>query len=238
MLMCNSIFLRSAKLATTKAPLSPEEFRKHLVRWVVRSDQPFTAVEDEDFRSLLSRPKPDIAVPSADTIKNEIMKTYEEKKACIGDQLRNAGSKISLTLDCWTSPNAKAFLGITAHYIDDVWVPRSLVLDFVPLDSQHAGEDLCEALVATCEQFGILPKLLGIATDNAANISKLLVCFESACLDLDRGVTFDKKEQHVRCVAHITNLAVQALLRELGTVPWSAESSLDDDTATQAGKVP
>jgi hypothetical protein len=144
--------------------------------------------------------------------------------------------KTSLTLDCWTSPNAKAFMGITAHYIDDDWKPQSLVLAFVHLDSQHAGEDLCEALVAACEQFNILPELLGITTDNAANIDKLLACFEQACLD--RGVTFDKKEQHVRCAAHVINLAVQALLRELGTVPSSAESSVDNDTATQAGKVP
>jgi hypothetical protein len=144
--------------------------------------------------------------------------------------------KISLTLDCWTSSNVQAFMGITAHYIDDTWVPRSLILDFVPLEGEHTGENLCEALVATCERFNILPKILGIATDNASNIDKLLCCFKTACLD--RGVTFDKEEQHVRCVAHITNLAVQALLRELGTEPSSAGSSRDDGTTTQAGNVP
>jgi hypothetical protein len=233
MLTCNFNLLRSAELTVIKTVISPEEFRKRLVQWVVQDDQPFTAVETARFRSLFS---PDTVIPSADTIKNEVMKTYKEKKACIGDRLRNAGSKTSLTLDCWTSPNAKAFMGITAHYIDDDWKPQSLVLAFVHLDSQHAGEDLCEALVAACEQFNILPELLGITTDNAANIDKLLACFEQACLD--RGVTFDKKEQHVRCAAHVINLAVQALLRELGTVPSSAESSVDNDTATQAGKVP
>jgi len=224
---------RAAGLAAIKAPLAPEEFKRSLLKWVVGDDQPFTAVESERFRSLFS---PDTMIPSADTIKREIMKCYREEADRIGDRLCNAGSKISLTLDCWTSPSTQAFMGITAHYIDHAWIPHSLVLDFIPLDGAHAGEDLCEALFATCERFNILPKLLGIATDNASNIDKLLDCFESACLD--RGVKFDREQQHMRCTAHITNLAVQALLRELGTEPSSASPSIDEDTTTQAGKVP
>ena len=75
------------------------------------------------------------------------MATYEEKKGRVADLLRSVGSKISLTLD------------------------------FVPLESEHMDEKLCEALVATCEWFGILPSILGIATDNASNLEKLLSCF-------------------------------------------------------------
>jgi len=85
---------------------------------------------------------------------------------------------------------------------------RSSLLDPVPLE----GENLCAAFVAACEKFNTLPKLLGVTTtDNASNIDTLLNCFESTC---GRDI-FDKKEQHVRCVAHVVNLAVQALLREL-----------------------
>jgi hypothetical protein len=210
---------------------------------VIRNDLPFAIVESADVRLMLKRLRSDIVVPSADTLKREIMNRHREESACVGDRLRNASGKISLTLDCWTSPNTKAFMGITAHYIDANWALQSLILDFVPLPGLHTGEELCEALVATCDRLGILPKLQGITTDNAANIDKLLVRFESACYD--RGVMFDKKEQHVRCIAHVTNLAVQALLRKLGTEAWDAESILDDDndgdddgSATQTGRLP
>jgi hypothetical protein len=124
-------------------------------------------------------------------------------------------------------------MGITVHYIDGAWVLHSLVLAFVPLHTLHTGKALCEVLVAACEQFNILPKILGITTDNAGNIGKLLECFEEACLE--RGVTFNKGEQHVRCVAHITNLGVQALLRAFDTEPSSAKSS--EAETTQARKV-
>jgi hypothetical protein len=85
-----------------------------------------------------------------------------------------------------------------------------------------------------CDEFGILGHIQGITTDNAANIDNFLGRLEGPCRI--RNIVFDKKEQHVRCTAHIVNLAVQALLRKLGTV--DAESSIGDDTATQAGQLP
>jgi hypothetical protein len=160
-LISNLLFHRSA---ATRTALSPEEL-KYLVDWVVRSDQPFTVVEDPQVLSLLRWLKPDIVVPYANIIKNAVMKTYEEMRVCIGDRMCNAGSKISLTLDCWTSPNGKAFLGITVHCIDDGWVPQSLVLNFIPLHNTHTGKMLSKAFFATCERFDILTDILGITTD-------------------------------------------------------------------------
>jgi hypothetical protein len=141
-------------------------------------------------------------------------------------------SKISLTLDCWTSPNGLAFLGVTAHYIDASWTPHDLVLDFLPLHGAHTGENLCEALVDVCSRFEILPKLLGVTSDNAANIGKLLVGFEAACKE--RNVPFNASRQHVRCVLHVLNLAVQALLRELkAEAPDNDGADPASDTGTQ-----
>jgi hypothetical protein len=208
-----------------KTPPSPQ-FKKYLARLIVRGNHPFTLVEEEDFRPMLEHFRPGFSIPSAKTIREEVVKMYGEESGHVRDRLRKADSRISLSLDCWASPNTKAFLGITAHYIDDAWTPHSLVLDFVHLPGTHTGKDLCKALVATCERFGILDNILGITTDNASNNDTLLCCFERACQD--RGVLFDKKQQHMRCMAHVANLVVQAFMRELG-----AKAS-DGDTAAQA----
>jgi hypothetical protein len=203
---------------------------------MVRGDQPFTVVEEEDFQPMLEHFRCEFSIPSASTVKREIMKMHEEEIDHVRDRLQKAGSRISLALDCWTSLNTKAFLGITAHYIDDAWIPRSLVLDLAHLPGLHTGKDLCETLVAKCDQFGILDNILGITTDNAANIDKLLGCFEQACHD--RCIPFDRKQQHVRCMAHVANLAVQTLLRGLGAEASDGDSSPNSDTTTQAGQLP
>jgi len=193
-----------------EVPFSEGEMRNRLVRLVVRGGLPLSIVGLAEFRSYSNLLKPGVAIPSRNTVKSDSTKCYREKANRIGEQLRNAGSKISVTLDCWTSPNNKAFLGITGHYIDSGWKLRSLVLDFVPLSGSHTGANLCGAFVGTCERLGILDKLLGVTTDNASNNGKLLSYFED--FSRKRGITFDKEQQHVRCLAHIMNLAAQAFL--------------------------
>jgi hypothetical protein len=60
-------------------------------------------------------------------------------------------------------------------------------------------------------------------------------CFEEACQD--RGVLFDKNEQHVRCICHVANLAVQAFMDKLGAEASGGDASLNDDTARQPKKL-
>jgi len=225
----SSPFFRSAGLADPQGPLTSEELRKRLVECVVCNDLPFSLVENPRFRSLLP---PGTTAPSADTVKRDIMKLYEEGVSRIADRLCSADSKISVTLDCWTSPCTDAFMGITAHSIDDHWTLQSSLLNFVPLPDSHTGQDLCETFANTCERFGVLAKLLGITTDNASNINNFLVRFEGFCHS--RGVSFDKEEQHVRCMAHITNLGAQALLRKLSASVEEADLS-PEDSPTPAG---
>jgi hypothetical protein len=58
-----------------------------------------------------------------------------------------------------------------------------------------------------------LTKLLAITTDNATNNDTFLVRLEDACQE--RGILFTKEDNHVRCVAHVIHLAVQAFMKAL-----------------------
>jgi hypothetical protein len=188
-----SFFTRSVQLPgpDSETAFSDEELRKCLVRWVVRNDQPFTVVDNADFCSMLNLIKPGIAIPSRHAIKRDAMEWHREQERGVSERLCNMGGKISITLDCWTSPNNKAFLGITAHYVDSDWALQSLLLDFFPLTGGHTGENLCRAFVDVCVRRGILDKLQGVTTDNAANIGKPLTCLEDACRE--RNITFAKE---------------------------------------------
>jgi hypothetical protein len=192
---------------------SDEEFRKRIVRLVVRGAIPLSIVKLPEFRATYNLARPGIAIPSRHTVTRDTTECYREEEDRVNQRLRNLSSKISVTLDCWTSPHNQAYLGVTGHYIDDDWGLKSLLLDFVPLDGEHTGENLCGAFVDVCERRGILGKLQGVTTDNASNNGKLLTDLESACSE--RGFTFAKSQQHVRCVAHVVNLAAQAFLRKL-----------------------
>src|SRR5579871_1761297 len=92
-----------------------EFFHKALVDWITSDDQSFLVVENQFFKYLLCLLKPDIKIPTADTIKNNIMKIFINKRERIKKELQKAPGKISFTLDIWTSSNHLAILGINAY---------------------------------------------------------------------------------------------------------------------------
>ena len=70
--------------------------------------------------------------------------------------------KISFSLDCWTSLRNHAFLGITAHYIDNDWRLQSRLVDFSDISGPHTGENLCASFVKSVKEIGLLRKVLYI----------------------------------------------------------------------------
>ena len=52
-----------------------------------------------------------------------------------------------------------AFLAITVHFITKDWKLQDKLLDFIDLSGPHTGENLCDAFVKSCHEFGILEKV-------------------------------------------------------------------------------
>ena len=94
--------------------------------------------------------------------------------------------------DIWTSPATKAFLVITAHFIDKKWKLQSLIIDFIQIWGTHTGENIRKTFIEGLENFSIQTKvslffyfilfylnifnclfnlyqIIGIMTDNASN---------------------------------------------------------------------
>ena len=59
-------------------------------------------------------------------------------------KLKNVLGKLSFTLDCWTSTNNIAFLGITCHFVDVDWCLKETLVDFIHLSGSHSGENLAK----------------------------------------------------------------------------------------------
>ncbi|CAB5356115.1 unnamed protein product [Rhizophagus irregularis] len=170
---------------------SKETFKKFIIRWIVKNDLPFTCVESEDFRNMISLLRKDAFIPSADTIKNYIMTSFNDnqKKSCF------------------------YFTGITAHWVTENWKLKSFLLDFIKLEGPHSGANIKDAFLKSLKNFNIESKILGVTTDNASNNITFLKAVES---DLSqRYIYYDSDDKHVRCLAHVINLAAQQVLTTL-----------------------
>lgn len=84
-----------------------------------------------------------------------------------------------------------------------------MVLDFIPSHGRHTGQDISSIFYKCLVKFKLEQKVQGITVDNAsantlfmAELGKLLP-------------SFDPVNQHFQCIAHILNLGVQDLMKNL-----------------------
>ena len=73
--------------------------------------------------------------------------------------LQGLESKVSLTLDCWTSSNQWAFICIIMTYVTDDWELEEVILDFREIVGEHSGENLAEVVWQTIAAYGLENKV-------------------------------------------------------------------------------
>lgn len=71
-----------------KQSYSVDNFRKYLIHWIVCCDQPFVEIERPELKDLLKLLRPEIVIPSADTVKNDIMKIFKDEHLRLKDMLQ------------------------------------------------------------------------------------------------------------------------------------------------------
>jgi hypothetical protein len=122
------------------------------------------------------------------------------------------GSKISIALDCWTSPFSQAFMAITGYFINADWVYQEVLLGFKPLYGAHTGINLSSVLLQTLIEYNLEGRVFGITTDNASNNKTLVDA-------LQRSLSDEVIILRIPCLAHVIQLSLNQLLDRIKAVP-------------------
>ncbi|KAM0896051.1 hypothetical protein ACQ4PT_023429 [Festuca glaucescens] len=115
----------------------PDVARKMLVRMVVLHELPLSIVEYEGFRKFVSSLNPSFHMITRKTLKNDIMKAFDEHKKSLKDLFGASKSRISLTMDLWTSNQTIGYIVITSHFINDCWKLEKRIIKFNALETPH-----------------------------------------------------------------------------------------------------
>lgn len=94
-------------------------------------------------------------------------------------------------------------MGVAAHCIDTKSSLKSVVLDFHPLKGSYTSDVLVQAFFKVmCEQYNLKLHHGAITLDNATNNDKFIELYT----DMVEG--WFSPAKHIRCFAHVLNLAV------------------------------
>lgn len=191
------------------------------------SHLPFLFLEHQEFHELISYAR---LAPTTQSIPSrKVIRT----RLCdfVNDNQTNAlqclpfGAKLSLALDCWTSPFKQAFMAITAYFLDQNWDYREVLLGFEPLSGTHPGANLSEVIVRILQQHQILDRVLAITTDNASNNATLIATVNDTITALKLNT--DSAIIQIPCSAHVIQLSLNDLLGKMKASPKNDTADLE-----------
>ena len=139
--LTNFFSKRSKYLGRTQA-ITKERF----IDLIIKTDTPFATLENPEFEAFCSYfSQYDVSLPSANTLRHGLLKKFDDEKVKTR-QLFQPIEKVSLTMDTWTTPNRLAILGVTIHWIDDIWNLHERVLAIDELCESHGGAHMTKVL--------------------------------------------------------------------------------------------
>lgn len=206
---------------------------------------PFQIVEHPQFQSLLQLSQSAPALPdfpSAKTIQRRLSSTVKERHQSLLRTLP-PNAKVSIALDCWTSPFQQAFMAVTGYFIDQDWNYREVLLGFEPLYGTHSGTNLSSVLFGLLQQHQIADRVLAITTDNASNNHTLVSSIQESVQLLE--LNHDTIIIRIPCIAHVIQLSLRQLLGQMKADPknevtkteWSEVHSISLHTQTQEREI-
>ncbi|KAG0416399.1 hypothetical protein HPB47_006444 [Ixodes persulcatus] len=139
---------------------------------------------------------------------------YNTKSECLHTEL-SATSFISLAADFWTSIANDAYLGVTAHWIDDDWVFRSSTLQVRHVPERHTAEQCAREVLEAAMAWEIDSKSLKCAAET------LQLCIHKALsvTGVERLQAACRRSENLRCSME-DDSASKATVPRLTDVDW------------------
>lgn len=188
---------------------------------------PFQLVEHPQFRALIemARLAPSFPeIPSAYMVRRQLQELVQERQQTLLRTLP-MDAKLSIALDCWTSPFRQAFMAVTAYFLDKEWNYREILLGFEPLHGAHTGSYLSTVLLELLQKHRIEDRVLTVTTDNASNNSTLLDSIRGTLqsLELPNHMPIIR----MPCIAHVIQLSLKELLGQMEANPRNEREEME-----------
>jgi len=184
-------------------------FQRLIVNWIVDSQLSFRAVENPRLRAVFEYLNPAVTIQQAHisrhTLRRRTIELYNIHLFTVKKALRQCPGQIHLAFDGARTRNRHALFGITAAYRDVNNNPQKVVLGAPEVVDRHTGDNIAAEIIDVIRTYGIEDKVGYFTLDNATNN-------DAAMEAIGKELGFSALERRVRCIGHVINLVVKALL--------------------------
>ncbi|KAF4134210.1 hypothetical protein GN958_ATG16591 [Phytophthora infestans] len=200
-----------------------------LARWIAAHFRPLILIEDEGFLEFvayvtLNLGNVILSVPKRTQLRGYIVIFAGDLRAEVRGDITKSCLYFSMTSDIWTARNARSYISVTIHYVNDMFEPRNWTLEVIELPGIHTGEIIAAKLKEVIDKWDLsLDNCTRFVHDSGSNIVKAaeLLGFENTS-----------------CLAHDIHLVVSGALSktkkssETETPDWTSIVDEESDSTT------
>ncbi|KAG6988733.1 hypothetical protein FOFC_20727 [Fusarium oxysporum] len=183
-------------------------WKARFVDWIIVEDVTFRQASSERLRWLIANGgelASQLLPEHHTTVCSWIRQTFESRRQIIANLVKNATSSVHLSFDLWTASNGCNYVGIVGHFVDSNGEKRDVLLGLPRLVGPHSGENIAPYVKGVIDQYEMGSKLGYFMLDNAES--------NDTCLEaLARWFPMDVGRRRLRCIGHIINLVVRAVI--------------------------
>ncbi|XP_057533962.1 zinc finger BED domain-containing protein DAYSLEEPER-like [Amaranthus tricolor] len=191
--------------------LDQERYVSEIARMIILHEYPVSMVEDPGFIGFARLLQPHLSMVSFDAVQNKIVTMYTRMKNSLVNTLAEIPSRVSLSIDLWTSDHTVGYAILTGSFIDVDWKFHCRVLKFVLVPFPKSQVAFNDAVISCLSEWGLTSKLFALSIDMSCaeksvteNLSSLL---SKTCQYMPNGRTIISN-----CYARAINrMAIEAL---------------------------
>ncbi|XP_065324178.1 uncharacterized protein LOC135931181 [Gordionus sp. m RMFG-2023] len=149
---------------------------KVIINFIIDTVQPLSLVDNNSFIKMINTFSPRTKIFCRQTLMARILESFKEMKESLILNLSDV-SYVCTTADCWTH-NRRAYLGVTAHWIDPKNLKRkSVALVLKRIIGCQTYDILANIIAEIHRSYKIQNKVCKMITDNGSNFLKAFRIF-------------------------------------------------------------
>ncbi|KAK4426705.1 hypothetical protein Salat_1439200 [Sesamum alatum] len=184
-----------------------------LIKWLLVTSLPTSTLAEKWLINAFKFLNPSAELWSGkkfQTVLREVFRSMQESVRLIVEQ---ACSKVSVTLDFWTSYEQILYMSVTCQWIDENWSFQKVLLDICHIPSPCGGSEIYYALLKVLRLYNLETKILSCTHDSSPNALH-------ACHTLKGDMDSQKMTAfyYIPCAAHTLNAIINDGLRTTKSV--------------------
>ncbi|KAI3866632.1 hypothetical protein MKW92_027586 [Papaver armeniacum] len=179
-----------------------------LLRWLMGGSFPPSALQDKWLSNSFRFANPMVKLWSNERLQAIIREVFKSTREDVKASLELVSSKISLTLEFWTSYEQIFYMSVTGHWIDESWSLHKVLLDISRIPYSCAGADVYRAIVKVLKMYNIGNKILSCTHDSSQKATQACHTLKEY-LDGQNSMAFC----YIPCAARTLNLIIEDGLR-------------------------